>query len=347
MGPGKKDIEENHENRDPSGICRSDNLEDLSCFTLSALRGFDRTIGVSRLDASRILFTDGKYHLWYTRFENRNSLDEIWAVPNHTTIWLAVSEDGWNWTEIGDVMAHGGTGFWPACGRHAPYVVPEFGRYFMFFTAYIGAQYLDKRIGIAVADRPEGPFTYLGDGPLLPAVSDIDVFDSVGQDDACVIRRDGHYLCYFKGYTFNKEENKVVNNQICLATADNLAGPYERFRNNPVAQSHTGCVWPHRTGVALISDAAPLSIHYSDDGERFSRSIVLSVTIDDPSLLKAVEASKKYWYGEICDPGLYWDENGMSWGIAQMPDIENAPDGGLPPPWYPFFARFDVKSGKA
>ena len=101
------------ESREKSTV---DNPEESISFSLSAVRGFDRTIGVSRLDASRILYLDGKYHLWYTRFENVNSLDEIWLAPNHTTIWLAVSEDGWNWTEVGNVMEDGGSGFWPACG---------------------------------------------------------------------------------------------------------------------------------------------------------------------------------------------------------------------------------------
>lgn len=328
------------ESREKSTV---DNPEESISFSLSAVRGFDRTIGVSRLDASRILYLDGKYHLWYTRFENVNSLDEIWLAPNHTTIWLAVSEDGWNWTEVGNVMEDGGSGFWPACGRHAPQVVRESGRYFMFFTANVGSEYFDKWIGIAVADRPEGPFTYIGNGALLPA--DTDVFDSVGQDDACVFRRDGRYWLYFKGYSFNKAENRVINNQFCLATADSITGPYVRYRNNPVTQSHTGCVWPHRNGVALISDAEPLSVQYSDDGKQFSRRAVATVTIDDPSLQEAVAACKKYWHVEISNPGTYWDENGMYWGISQLPDVEYAPADALEPHWYPFFVRFDPKSG--
>ena len=243
-------------------------------------------------------------------------------------------------------MGHGGEGFWPVCGRHAPYVVSESGRYFMFFTAYVGPKYLDKRIGIAVADRPEGPFEYQGAGPLLPAVSDVDVFDSVGQDDACVLHRSGRYWLYFKGYALGKKENRVVNNQICLATADSITGPYVRHAKNPVATSHTGCLWPHREGVALLSDKGPLAVYYGDDGENFLQYSNINVTTDDPSLQESVEASKKYWHVEFCDFGLLWDKKGMSWGIAQVPDVENAPEGGLEPHWYPFLVRFDVKWGK-
>ena len=309
-------------------------------FRLSAARGFDRKIGVSRLDASRILFFDGKYHLWYTRFENRNTLDEIIFTPGLSSIWLAVSDDGRHWTELCDVMEHPGMGHWPACFRHAPYVVFDSGKYYMFFTSQVGKEYLDKRVSLAVADRPEGPFRYQGDGPLLPAVGD--VFDFVGQDDACVIHRDGRYLFYFKGYSYDKERDVAVNNQLCLSVADRIYGPYTRIDDNPVARSHTGCVWPQAGGVALISDAGPVSVEYGDDGKHFPDHNDVKVAVDDPDLPASVEASLDLWHVEISDPGVFWEGDGISWGISQLPDVENAPKDGLPPHWYPFFVRFDI-----
>ncbi len=318
-------------------------------FTLSTLHGFDRTIGVARLDASRILFADGKYHLWYTRFEHRERWEEIWPVPNHTEIWLAVSEDGWNWREVGNVMADGGTGFWPAAGRHAPYVVFQDGHYFMFFTGQLGPRWFDKRIGLAVADNCRGPFKHHGNGPLLPADSDSEVYDSVGQDDACVLRRDGQYWLYFKGYGFDKVENKIVNNQICIATAAELTGPYERFGNNPVTQSHTGCAWPHRQGVALISDRHPSTVRYSDDGRHFQKASEVTVSTEELHLRASLDACRHYWGVGIADPGVFlcegstgWEGGkGVSWGISQLPDVEYAPAGALQAHHYPFLVRFD------
>jgi hypothetical protein len=217
----------------------------------------------------------------------------------------------------------------------------------MFFTAQLGSRWFDKRIGVAVADSRRGPFEYCGNGPLLHADPTSEVYDSVGQDDACVIRRDGRYWLYFKGYGL--AEDNIVNNQICLATAEQLTGPYERFGENPVTQSHTGCVWPHRGGVALISDMHPLTVQYSDDGRHFRKAPGATVSTDNPDLQPGLNACRHYWHVGISDPGVFAGDGStpsegterVPWGISQLPDVEHAPTGALPPHSYPFLVRFD------
>ena len=314
----------------------------MSRLVLSEIDGFNRETGVFRLDASRILRIDGKYHLWYTCFEQRDSVDEVVMTPNLSSIWLATSIDGWSWLEVGDVMEDPGKGIWPACFRHAPYVVTDSGRYYMFFTAQAGTTYLDKWVGLAVADRPEGPFAYLGDGPLLPGPVQPDGIDPVGQDDSCVLTHGGKYLLYHKKYGYDVKKKAVVNNRICLAVSEHIEGPYEYVTADPVAPSHTGCAWPQDEGVALLSDAGPLSLYFSVDGERFSKHTDMTVTLGDSSLGEDVAASKRLWHAEMCDPGVFVDSERMSWGISQLPDVENAPDGAALPNWYPFLVRFDV-----
>ena len=317
-------------------------MKEITRFALSEITGFDREIGIFRLDASRILLINGMYHMWYTRFEQRDTVNEIVTSKYLSSIWLATSADGRSWTEVGDVMEHPGSEIWPACFRHAPYVIEASGKYYMFFTAQAGSTYMDKWIGLAVADRPEGPFAYLGDGPLCSDRNEPADHDPIGQDDSCVLFRDGKYHLYHKNYGYDPIKKAAVNHRICLAVSENVEGPYEYVSADPVAESHTGCAWPQGEGVALLSDVGPVSLHYSADGVRFRKLSDITVTLNDSSLQEDVDASNRLWHAPMCDSGVYVDSEGVSWGIAQVPDVENAPKGGAQPNWYPFFVRFDV-----
>jgi len=60
--------------------------------------------GVWRKDASNILKIGDKYHVWYARFPEGGTFEEICTRPNMEQIWMATSEDGHHWTEHGQVL---------------------------------------------------------------------------------------------------------------------------------------------------------------------------------------------------------------------------------------------------
>jgi len=89
-----------------------------------------------------------------------------------------------------------------------------------------------------------------------------------------------------------------------VATADKITGPFEKAQTGPVCDAdwHTGCVWPHREGVAGIVDWNSLA--YSPDGLDFELGAEI---------------------GAIGDPGVFCPDTfddtaagqGITWGLSQ------------------------------
>ena len=316
-------------------------------FTFSEIKGLETTTKVVYQDPSNITRTDGKYHVWYTRYPNTGKGDR-YAVANHSKVWLAVSEDGWNWTEKCDVLEDSRPGTWHELCKHAPYVIRVEGKYYMFYTARFGPDGWNKRIGLAIADNPAGPFKHYGDKPLLGATAESKVFDTIGQDDPCVLRRDGKYWLYFKAYGFDAKAEKELFNVVCLAFADAPQGPYKRWKNNPLTRSHadylwshTTCLWLHRQGVAMLSDNWQQSIRFSDDGINFHDASKIRAKPDNQRMKVGIARRKGH---AISDPGVYCPEPtsegygaGVRWGLSQLYEsFGRGPEANLS-----FFVRFD------
>ena len=323
---------------------------------LSPVQGFPRGPFAFRFDPSGILAIDGIYHVYYTRFAPLDDWFDLFRLPNHSQIWLATSEDGWHWTEVGQVLPDSPVKSWHRAGKHAPHVLHANGDYYLFYTAHVGPDYHNKRIGLAVAGDPAGPFRHVGDGPLLDAEAGSTVFDSVGQDDSCVFQRGGEFWWYFKGYGMDPERGQPINNRLCLAIADSPEGPYRRYGGNPVTMAHTGCLWPHGEGVAMISDvvdtsgahAYPPCIQYSRDGVHFIRGGEIRATSAGAEMRKGMALCLEHWGIHIADPGVYCPEvsgageagRGVRWGLSQLPDGAYATDPENPQ-HTPFIVRFD------
>ncbi|MDP7133393.1 MAG: glycoside hydrolase, partial [Planctomycetota bacterium] len=78
-------------------------------FKFSRLEGFSREPNVSRRDPSKVIRIDGTYYVYYTcrRTEGPpsgydNATDTIPSVDwDLADIWVASSEDGFTWNELG------------------------------------------------------------------------------------------------------------------------------------------------------------------------------------------------------------------------------------------------------
>lgn len=278
-------------------------------FTLNDVTGIGRHPDDVLLDASNILKIENSYHVWYTRLPYNPDWMAAWHARNYTKIWLAVSEDGWNWDECGQVLDDSADDAWHAKGKHAPDVVLYEGKYYMYFTAHFGAPQHEKHIGVAIADNPEGPFKHFDGDPVLSPALDPSAFDALLIDDPCVIIREGQFWLYYKGRTSMDRASHLM---IGLAIAEEPTGPFIRWEGNPLVRGHTGCVWPHRGGVALIGDTRPpnRSLYYSSDGRHFQKMADIDAAVSDPGVF-CPEAFDDVSYG-----------NGVQWGLSQLYEIK-------------------------
>jgi beta-xylosidase len=125
------------------------------------LNGDERVPNVSRLEGSRryyadpaLVHFDGRYYLYPTT----DGIPE-WGS---TSFRVLFSDDLATWHEGGEVLRLGRDVEWADRHAWAPAAAqgPD-GRFYLYFSA-------DDNIGVAVADRPTGPFTDIGE-PLIPA----------------------------------------------------------------------------------------------------------------------------------------------------------------------------------
>ena len=274
-------------------------------FTISEVTGIGKGDDFVRLDASSILKIGGRYHVWYTRHPYVSDWMVPWGSANFTKIYLATSEDGWNWVEHGQVLEDSPEGAWHSIGKHAPDVIYHDGRYYMYFSGHPGDPIHEKHIAVALSDSPEGPFRHFDGDPALSPTDDGVSFDALLIDDPCVIRREGRFWMYYKGRTSMDRSCPLL---IGLAFADLPTGPFVRWEGSPLVRGHTGCVWPHGTGVALIADVGPpyRGIYYSPDGRHFEKATDFDAAISDPGAFSP----------DKCDNVSY--SKGVNWGLSQL-----------------------------
>jgi hypothetical protein len=284
--------------------------------------------GVTRRDPSVVLEIDGRYHVWYSKnFDGRPRANSGFTA----SIFHAVSEDGSSWCEDGEALPKGEPGRFDACGVFTPTVFAWEGRIYMLYTAMPEAfleapETTPGAIGLAVADRPEGPWQRF-EAPAIPCGDPPEAFDSLRVDDACVVLREGKIFAYYKG---RAKGAKVGSTQMGLAIAEQAEGPYVKYPDNPVLNSgHEVCVWPHGEGVGcLVSPMGPQknTLQYSEDGRRF-RKIADATPPMAPGPFR-----KDLSPGVATAPGSAASE-GITWGLAMVGERDSD---------WPYLIRFET-----
>ncbi len=182
----------------------------------------------------------GTYHMFYSRWKKSYGFG---GWKTHSEIARATSRDLFGkFTPQGVVLRERGARFWDGHCTHNP-TIHKFGlKYYLY---YMGNVYNDgtegciaqapgrnqtqkdnnQRVGVAVADSPEGPWTRI-DSPLVDVSDEIDAPDSLITTNPSVTQcPDGSYLMVYKAAS-RKKGCPVV----CLsATSKSPAGPFRKM----------------------------------------------------------------------------------------------------------------------
>lgn len=239
--------------------------------TYSEAVGIGQEQGVMRRDPSDIIKVGDLYYVWYSKGPKSSGYD--------ATVWYATSTDGHDWTEQGMAVGKGevGSGAFDEASVFTPNIMVAEGKYYLFFTGISRHMKVrpDSKIGLAVADSPDGPWVKSASNPVLKGGDNPEDFDSHLIDDACLLVRDGKYWFYYKGRQLGKSPSQT---QLGLAIADKPEGPYTKHPSNPIIPgNHEVLVWPEGDGVAaLIGQVGPKewveSLVYSEDGIHFTKT---------------------------------------------------------------------------
>ncbi|NND31431.1 MAG: family 43 glycosylhydrolase [Saprospiraceae bacterium] len=266
-------------------------------FRMKDLKG-DLTFeaGVTRRDPSAVIKVEETYYVYYTKsigeshgFRTGDPNKKVfpWDLSE---VWCASSNDGWNWKEIGLAVGRGEAGSYDDRAVFTPEVLYHQDKYYLVYQV-VKAPYVNRvknKVGMAIADKPTGPWKKL-DAPILePAengvwlgeednrfkVSAKGDFDSHKVHDPCLMYYKNKFYLYYKGERMG-EEHTLGGREIKwgVAISDRVEGPYRKSPFNPITNSgHEVCVWPYEGGIAamLTSDGPENNtIQWAPDGINF------------------------------------------------------------------------------
>jgi hypothetical protein len=179
---------------------------------------------------------DGRYHLFYSRWPIQEGF-LAWAT--HSEIAHAVAEAPLGPYRHSDVtLPERGPQFWDGHCTHNPNVFFHRERYYLFYMGNRGdrqkVQGLNwthrnhQRIGVAIADKPEGPWRRL-DAPIVDVNPDRTAFDSLCVNNpAAAVRPDGGVVLIYKAVQIIEGKIPGGNVRYGAAMADQPEGPYRK-----------------------------------------------------------------------------------------------------------------------
>jgi hypothetical protein len=259
-------------------------------FRYSELSGIGRQEGVCRRDPSDVIYSQGKYHVWYTKVVRDKTQPGKHGYPSgyQGSVWHATSADGRRWDEQGEAICKGEPGSFDCTATFTPNVLRYKSRYYLYYTAvgpdFDNGPYEDRNrttISVAESDSPVGPWRKVG-RPILETTRDAKCFDSYRVDDACLVVRQDRVWLYYKGRQW---KNTPRHTKMGVAIADSPLGEYRRANGGqPVQDSgHEVQIWPRDGAVmSIVSDTGPQgrTLQQSLDGIRFE--VVGRLPVDYP-----------------------------------------------------------------
>jgi hypothetical protein len=241
---------------------------------------------------------DDKIHVFYSRW---NAERKMGGWLNASEIAHAVADSPESPFEyIETILAPRGEGYWDGTTCHNPHIKEVDGKYCLFYIGNSNKKMDTKRIGLAVADSLLGPWKR-PDKPLLDVSHDEEAWDNFCTSNPSFLKHpDGRYWLYYKSWNsreyYHCTDPKIRGNRkYGLAIAENLMGPYIKYKGNPVidfsgrgnnTQFEDACVWYEDRKFKIISrDMGVFGHTYglymeSDDGINWSEPLIAYLDTD-------------------------------------------------------------------
>ncbi len=255
----------------------------------------------------------GTCHLFYSRWPKKLG---HYAWVTHSEIARAEADHPLGpYRHAGLVLPPRGKEFWDGLCTHNPTITQFGGKFYLYYMGNTGdgkavpnglnwSHRNLQRIGVAVADRPEGPWKRL-DKPLLDVTPGF--HDALcNNNPAVTIRPDGGVLMVYKAV--GDKGNKPFGGPVVhvVATADHPMGPFKK----------------HPTPV------------FTAAGESFPAEDPF-IWWGDGRYLAVVKDFKGHFTGQGPSLALFESANGMDWKLAQHPLVSRVGVQWKDGPWQP------------
>lgn len=190
--------------------------------------------------SSVIQGNDGKYHMYVSRFPKSLPFHPGWMVASEIVHAISSTPEGpYKFSDV--ALSARGAQYWDGRSTHNPRIFKYNHKYYLI---YMGSTHpfeepsyeeltldskwcivgrANKRIGLAVADSPYGPWKRL-DEPILKTEPNT-FYSYLTSNPSPVIRKDGSVLMIFKGRAHTKN-GRYSDMALGIASAPSIEGPY-------------------------------------------------------------------------------------------------------------------------
>lgn len=181
--------------------------------------------------ASMVRTNDGTCHLFYSRWSKEFEFKD-WLTQSEIA-YATANQPGGPYTYQQTILKGRGIDFWNKDMAHNPHIKKFGDKYYIYFVSknakdlglgkrknHLSAQ----RIGVAVADTPEGPWN-ISKKPIIDLQDGKAANGYVTNPSVCQ-RPDGTFLMIFKSRKKNWLETKKFKAIHCVATAPTPIGPF-------------------------------------------------------------------------------------------------------------------------
>ena len=177
---------------------------------------------------------EGKVHVYYSRWPEKYGMGG-WIHKCEIAHAVADSPEG-PYRYVETVLAPR-PGYFDATTCHNPTIREIGGKYYLFYMGTSDGKFGTKRIGVAVADSPWGPWQR-SDKPLLEPGPEGAWDDYITTNPALLVHPNGEYWLYYKSCNEREYTQKINgisgNRRYGVAFANDILGPYRRYEGNPI-----------------------------------------------------------------------------------------------------------------
>lgn len=216
---------------------------------------------------------DGKYHMFVSRFPKSLPFHPGWMVASE--IVHAVSDIPQGPYKFSDVaLPARGAQYWDGRSTHNPRILKHNGKYYLIYMGSthpfpnpsdkqltIQSQWCivaraNKRIGLAVADSPYGPWKRM-DEPILKTKPNT-FYSLLTSNPSPIIQEDGSVMMIFKGRRYI-DDSRHSAMSLGMAYAPKIEGPYTVLNNdkpifevNGQGEAEDPFLWKDAKGYHII-----------------------------------------------------------------------------------------------
>lgn len=197
--------------------------------------------------------TDGKFHMLYTRWPKELGFS-AWVTDSEIAYAVADKPEGPYIPKSTALKRRGGS-YWDGMTTHNPTVIHKEGKYYLYYMGTTGTPNLkrptstqhddwweyrnNQRIGVAVAEKPEGPWKRFNK-PVLDVSDDPKAYDGLmTSNPAVTFNDDGKVIMTYKAV--EKEPARLSGGRVrfMVAFSDSPTGPFVK-ESEPIFEVSNG-----------------------------------------------------------------------------------------------------------